>query len=94
MRWSDWEALIATSLQYRGYWLANVLVLRNKVNNVAFASAGLSAFFRASSLEERSHAQQLMNFQATRGGRVRLAALAAPEMDYNHPEKVCAVTVA
>lgn len=26
--------------------------------------------------------------QATRGGRVKLAALAAPEMDYNHPEKV------
>ncbi|KAK9821419.1 hypothetical protein WJX81_002132 [Elliptochloris bilobata] len=54
-------------------------------DNVALP--GLASFFRAASLEERSHAQMLMNFQATRGGRVRLAALAAPEMDYNHLEK-------
>lgn len=48
---------------------------------------GFAAFYRASSLEERTHAQQLMNFQATRGGRVKLAALGAPRSDYNHEEK-------
>ncbi|KAK9806224.1 hypothetical protein WJX72_006011 [[Myrmecia] bisecta] len=48
---------------------------------------GLAAFFRASSLEERSHAQMLMDYQSTRGGHVRLASLTAPEGEYNHEEK-------
>ncbi|CAK0785699.1 hypothetical protein CVIRNUC_008910 [Coccomyxa viridis] len=48
---------------------------------------GFAAFYRVSSLEERAHAQQLMDYQATRGGRVKLAALAAPPPDYNHEQK-------
>jgi ferritin heavy chain len=48
---------------------------------------GFRDFFREASLEERTHAQQLMDYQATRGGRVKLATLMAPEADYNHEEK-------
>jgi len=48
---------------------------------------GFATFYRVSSLEERAHAQQLMDYQAKRGGRVKLAALAAPPPDYNHEQK-------
>lgn len=54
-------------------------------DNVALP--GFASFFRESSLDERSHAQALMDFQATRGGRVKLATISAPETDYNHPDK-------
>ena len=29
----------------------------------------------------------LQDYQATRGGRVKLATIMAPETEYNHPEK-------
>ncbi|CAL8471238.1 g10780 [Coccomyxa elongata] len=61
--------------------------MSNYFNRDNVGLTGFAAFFRASSLEERNHAQQLMDFQATRGGRVKLAALAAPPSDYNHEEK-------
>jgi len=44
-------------------------------------------FFKASSLEERSHAQMLMDYQATRGGRVKLQTIGAPETEFNNEEK-------
>ncbi|EIE19589.1 ferritin [Coccomyxa subellipsoidea C-169] len=61
--------------------------MSNYFNRDNVGLPGFAAFFRASSLEERNHAQQLMDFQATRGGRVKLAALAAPPSDYNHEQK-------
>eukprot|EP00884_Botryococcus_braunii_P005658 jgi/Botrbrau1/15093/Bobra.0255s0006.1 len=48
---------------------------------------GMAKFFRASSLEERTHAQMLMDFQSRRGGRVKLFTLASPDTDYNHEGK-------
>jgi len=49
-------------------------------DNVALP--GLANFFREASLEERTHAQMLMDFQATRGGRVKLAHITAPESNF------------
>lgn len=54
-------------------------------DNVALP--GFAQHFRASALEERGHAQTLMDFQATRGGRTKLAHLTAPQADYQNEEK-------
>ena len=43
---------------------------------------GLSRYFYEQSEEEREHAQSLMNFLNTRGGRVKLKALVAPESEF------------
>ncbi|GAB4817446.1 hypothetical protein N2152v2_004492 [Parachlorella kessleri] len=48
---------------------------------------GLAEHFRNESFNERHHAQKLIDFQNTRGGRVRLNAIVMPEMEYNHPDK-------
>jgi ferritin heavy chain len=48
---------------------------------------GLAQYFRRNSEEEREHAQKLMDYQNTRGGRVKLNAIVVPETEYNHPEK-------
>eukprot|EP00878_Enallax_costatus_P018874 GHUV01019897.1.p1 GENE.GHUV01019897.1~~GHUV01019897.1.p1 ORF type:complete len:174 (+),score=49.09 GHUV01019897.1:94-615(+) len=55
-------------------------------DNVALP--GMAAFFKAGSEEEREHAELLMQYQNTRGGRVRLASMIQPEAEFNHPEKV------
>lgn len=54
-------------------------------DNVALP--GLATYFRAAALEERTHAQELMDFQAVRGGRTKLAHLTAPQSNYNNEEK-------
>ncbi|KAK9837843.1 hypothetical protein WJX74_006103 [Apatococcus lobatus] len=48
---------------------------------------GLTQYFRDESLSERGHAQMLMDFQASRGGRVKLAHLTAPQSDYSNADK-------
>lgn len=54
-------------------------------DNVALP--GLASYFRAASLEERGHATTLMDFQAVRGGRTKLAHLTAPQSNYQNEEK-------
>ena len=48
---------------------------------------GIAEHFHKESLEERSHAELLMNYQITRGGRVELQAIMPPRVEYDHPEK-------
>jgi ferritin heavy chain len=48
---------------------------------------GIAKHFLKESLEERSHAELLMNYQITRGGRVELQAIMPPQVEYDHPEK-------
>lgn len=48
---------------------------------------GIADHFRTESDEEKGHAQKLMDFQSTRGGRVKLNALVPPESEYAHAEK-------
>lgn len=54
-------------------------------DNVALP--GIAKFFKEASDEEREHAHKLVSYQNERGGRVRLAPLAAPETEFSHPEK-------
>jgi ferritin heavy chain len=60
-------------------------------DNVALP--GLAAYFLKSSEDERKHAQQLMQFQNRRGGRVRLSEILKPLSDFGHPEKGDALNV-
>lgn len=55
-------------------------------DNVALP--GMASFFKAASEEEREHAELLMQYQNTRGGRVRLASMIQPEVEFNHTDKV------
>ena len=54
-------------------------------DNVALP--GLAAYFKAASVEEREHAEKLMDYQALRGGKVVLQSIMLPQLDFNHPEK-------
>lgn len=44
---------------------------------------GFARYFRDQSQEERGHAQKLMDFLNTRGGRVALKALVPPETEFS-----------
>ncbi|KAF9318460.1 hypothetical protein BG000_012077 [Podila horticola] len=46
------------------------------------ALPGLEKFFREQSEEEREHAQNLMDYQNTRGGQVVLQTVPAPEFEW------------
>ncbi|EEH52539.1 ferritin [Micromonas pusilla CCMP1545] len=48
---------------------------------------GIAKHFLRESLEERGHAELLMNYQIMRGERVELQALMPPQVEYDHPEK-------
>jgi ferritin heavy chain len=54
-------------------------------DNVALP--GLGRFFARQSAEERGHAQKLIDFQNTRGGRVALQAILPPEREFFHEQK-------
>ncbi|KAK6118253.1 hypothetical protein DH2020_048039 [Rehmannia glutinosa] len=54
-------------------------------DNVALK--GLAKFFKESSLEEREHAEKLMEYQNKRGGRVKLHSLEMPPAEFDHVEK-------
>ena len=45
------------------------------------ALPGIAAFFKKAAEEEREHAQQFMELQVARGGRVALSDIRAPEID-------------
>merc|ERR1712205_197513 len=48
---------------------------------------GIAGHFLKESLEERGHAELLMNYLIMRGGRVELQAIMPPQVEYDHPEK-------
>ena len=48
---------------------------------------GFAKYFRDQSLEERGHAQKLMDFLNTRGGRVKLQALVPPESEFTEDSR-------
>ncbi|KAL6508065.1 Ferritin-3, chloroplastic [Orobanche gracilis] len=54
-------------------------------DNVALK--GLAKFFKEASLEERDHAEKLMEYQNKRGGRVKLHMLQMPPAEFDHVEK-------
>ncbi|XWS07605.1 hypothetical protein CRYUN_Cryun41cG0003600 [Craigia yunnanensis] len=54
-------------------------------DNVALK--GLAKFFKESSLEEREHAEKLMEYQNKRGGKVKLLSILMPLSEFDHAEK-------
>ncbi|XP_039010054.1 ferritin-2, chloroplastic-like isoform X2 [Hibiscus syriacus] len=54
-------------------------------DNVALK--GLAKFFKESSLEEREHAEKLMEYQNKRGGKVKLQSILMPLSEFDHVEK-------
>lgn len=74
------------SIEYNVSYVYHALFAYFDRDNVGLP--GMASFFKAASEEEREHAELLMEYQNTRGGRVRLASIIQPEMDFNHPEKV------
>ena len=52
---------------------------------------GFADHFKNESLEERAHAEQLMEYMNLRGGRVELQQLLPPQTEYEHSEKGCAL---
>ncbi|XP_039010786.1 ferritin-3, chloroplastic-like [Hibiscus syriacus] len=54
-------------------------------DNVALK--GLAKFFKESSLEEREHAEKLMEYQNKRGGKVKLQSILMPFSEFDHVEK-------
>ncbi|XP_057512185.1 ferritin-4, chloroplastic-like [Actinidia eriantha] len=54
-------------------------------DNVALK--GLAKFFKESSIEERQHAEQFMEYQNKRGGKVKLQSMLMPVSDFEHIEK-------
>ncbi|KAK7385569.1 hypothetical protein VNO78_31293 [Psophocarpus tetragonolobus] len=54
-------------------------------DNVALK--GLAKFFKESSMEERMHAEMMMEYQNKRGGRVQLHSMLMPFSEFDHAEK-------
>ncbi|PIA59534.1 hypothetical protein AQUCO_00400434v1 [Aquilegia coerulea] len=54
-------------------------------DNVALK--GLASFFKESSEEERQHAEKLMAYQNTRGGKVKLQSILMPLSEFDHLQK-------
>ncbi|GMI87309.1 ferritin 4 [Hibiscus trionum] len=54
-------------------------------DNVALK--GLAKFFKESSLEEREHAEKLMEYQNKRGGKVKLQSILMPFSEFDNAEK-------
>jgi len=54
-------------------------------DNIAFK--GLAKFFKESSEEERGHAEKLMEYQNTRGGKVKLHSIVKPLSEFDNEEK-------
>ncbi|XVF24177.1 hypothetical protein REPUB_Repub13aG0104900 [Reevesia pubescens] len=46
-----------------------------------------TGFFKESSLEEREHAEKLMEYQNKRGGKVKLQSILMPLSEFDHAEK-------
>jgi len=50
---------------------------------------GFAQLFKKESLEERLHAELLMDYQTKRGGKVSLQAIMPPQLEFEHAEKGC-----
>ena len=50
---------------------------------------GFAQHFKKESLEERSHAELLMDYQTKRGGKVSLQAIMPPQLEFEHAQKGC-----
>lgn len=84
---TDCEAAIneQINIEYNVSYVYHALYAYFDRDNVGLP--GFAAYFKAASEEEREHAEILMKYQNVRGGRVRLAGISIPEMEFNHADK-------
>lgn len=73
------------SIEYNVSYVYHALYAYFSRDNIALP--GIAAFFKKESLEERHHAELLMDYQVLRGGRVALQPILAPETEYAHADK-------
>jgi ferritin len=77
---------VRCSIEYNVSYVYHALYAYFDRDNVGLP--GFAAYFKAASLEEREHAEILMEYQNLRGGRVKLQNMMMPEAEFNHAEKV------
>ncbi|KAH7282117.1 hypothetical protein KP509_35G012900 [Ceratopteris richardii] len=74
------------NVEYNASYAYHTLFAYFDRDNVALP--GLAHFFKSSSDEEREHAEKLMKYQNTRGGRVQLQSIVMPTLtEFDDPEK-------
>eukprot|EP00270_Netrium_digitus_P009091 TRINITY_DN2759_c0_g1_i2.p1 TRINITY_DN2759_c0_g1~~TRINITY_DN2759_c0_g1_i2.p1 ORF type:complete len:274 (+),score=50.05 TRINITY_DN2759_c0_g1_i2:46-822(+) len=74
------------NVEYNISYIYHALYAYFDRDNVALP--GIASFFKKSSAEEREHAELLMKYQNTRGGKVKLNSILGPAVtEFDHPEK-------
>ncbi|KAF8102022.1 hypothetical protein N665_0201s0313 [Sinapis alba] len=73
------------NVEYNVSYVYHALYAYFDRDNVALK--GLAKFFKDSSVEERDHAEMLMEYQNKRGGRVKLQPMVMPLSEFDHAEK-------
>ncbi|KAG8380887.1 hypothetical protein BUALT_Bualt06G0063400 [Buddleja alternifolia] len=73
------------SVEYNVSYVYHAMFAYFDRDNVALK--GLAKFFKESSLEEREHAEKLMEYQNKRGGKVKLQSILMPLTEFDHVEK-------
>ncbi|KAL8552235.1 hypothetical protein ACS0TY_001074 [Phlomoides rotata] len=83
----DCEAAIneQINVEYNVSYVYHAMFAYFDRDNVALK--GLAKFFKESSLEEREHAEKLMEYQNKRGGKVKLQSIVMPVSEFDHTEK-------
>ncbi|RZC91861.1 hypothetical protein C5167_021574 [Papaver somniferum] len=83
----DCEAAIneQINVEYNVSYVYHALYAYFDRDNVALK--GFAKFFKEASVEEREHAELLMEYQNRRGGKIKLQALVMPMTEYDHLEK-------
>ncbi|AES98768.2 ferritin [Medicago truncatula] len=56
-------------------------------SSVSFSFFDKPKFFKEASVEERQHAEMMMEYQNRRGGRVQLQSMLLPISEFDHAEK-------
>nr|AHI62951.1 ferrritin [Sedum alfredii] len=72
------------NVEYNVSYVYHALYAYFDRDNVALK--GLAKFFKDSSVEEREHAEKLMEYQNKRGGKVKLLSIVSPPSEFDHSE--------
>ncbi|KAI3908466.1 hypothetical protein MKX01_009268 [Papaver californicum] len=73
------------NVEYNVSYVYHALYAYFDRDNVALK--GFAKFFKEASVEEREHAELLMEYQNRRGGKVKLQSMLMPMSEFDHPEK-------
>ena len=77
------------NVEYNVSYIYHAMYCYFSRDNVALK--GFAEHFKKESLEERAHAEQLMDYMNLRGGRVELQQLLPPQTEYDDDIKGCAL---